>query len=362
VEDLRSFKDVTAAAEPFGLRFPLSVANRRSTLVPIQVPSLVTPVSNKVPADRLSRLENALSVLVSLEKFTLAELKAKLSNQKSFFVTRLVRELEREGHLRKGEGEIYSWATAAPNFSAKTWLEKKVYAPQLPQTPAADRPRERLLANGAAALRTAELLAILIRSGRTGESALQAGEKIAARYGAQLDRLPEAGRGDLKGLAAAVGETAYCQIMAGIELGRRVAQAQNERPQQPCRLVSSADAVQFCRERFARLASDGAQEEFHVVCLDTMHQVLSSHRTSVGTLDRSLIHPREVFRPAIKDAAKAILLVHNHPSGDPTPSTDDLTLTARLEEAGKTVGIQVLDHVVVARNGAISIRDHRSSI
>jgi DNA repair protein RadC len=234
-----------------------------------------------------------------------------------------------------------------------------VYGPRLPQTPAADRPRERLLAHGAAALRTAELLAILIRSGRPGESALQAGEKLAARYGERLERLPDAGRGDLKAITAAVADTAYCQIMAAIELGRRVARARDGPPQPARRLLSSADALQFCRERFARLASDGAQEEFHVVCLDTKNQVVGTHRVSVGTLDRSLIHPREVFRPAIKDAARAVLLVYNHPSGDPTPSDDDLTLTTRLEEAGKTLGIGVLDHVVVARTGAASIREHR---
>src|SRR2546429_5990384 len=118
--------------------------------------------------------------------------------------------------------------------------------------------------------------------------------------------------------------------MAGIELGRRVAQSQNDRQQRAYRILSSDDALAFCRERFARLASDAVQEEFHVVCLDTQHQALSTHRVSIGTLDRSLIHPREVFRPAIQDAAKAVLLVHNHPSGDPTPSGDDLTLTSRL--------------------------------
>jgi DNA repair protein RadC len=317
-------------------------------------------VSRQSSADRYARLENVLGVLRSREAFTLAEVKAKLPQEKPAFVTRLVRELEREGHLRTGEDGTFSWAVAAGDFPAEAWLQGKVCGPQLPQTPAADRPRERLLAHGAAALRTAELLAILIRSGRPGESALQAGEKIAARYGEQLERLPEAGRGDLKALTDAVGDTAYCQIMAGIELGRRVARAQNDRQQHSGRLVSSADALQFCREHFARLASDAAQEEFHVVCLGTRNQVVGTHRISVGILDRSLIHPREVFRPAIKDAAKAVLLVHNHPSGDPTPSDDDLTLTTRLEEAGRTLGIGVLDHVVVARHGATSIREYRS--
>lgn len=89
---------------------------------------------------------------------------------------------------------------------------------------------------------------------------------------------------------------------------------------------------------------------------------MSTQRVSVGSLDRSLIHPREVFRPAIKDAAKAILLVHNHPSGDPTPSAADLNVTNRLEEAGKRLGIQLLDHVIVARQGTISIQVHRAAL
>jgi DNA repair protein RadC len=324
-------------------------------------PSLMTAVSQPSSTDRYFRLENVLLALLAQERFTLADLKGKLPQENPAFVTRLVHQLEREGNLRRSDDGTFSWMVPAHDFPAKAWLEGKVYGPRLPQTPAADRPRERLLEHGAAALRTAELLAILIRSGRTGESALQAGEKIAARYGDQLERLPEAGRGDLKTVTAAIGDTAYCQILAGIELGRRVAQAENDRRGQCHRLLSSADAIQFCRERFARLASDGAQEESHVVCLDTKNQVLGTHRISIGTLDRSLIHPREVFRPAIKDAAKAVLLVHNHPSGDPTPSDDDLTLTSRLEEAGKTLGIGVLDHIVVARNGAVSIREYRTS-
>jgi DNA repair protein RadC len=200
----------------------------------------------------------------------------------------------------------------------------------------------------------------LIRSGRTGESALQAGEKIAARYAERMDRLTEAGRGELKAITASVGETAYCQIMAAIELGRRVMQANSDREQPVGRILRSEDAVDFCKGHFARLACDGAQEEFHVVCLDAKHQVLGTQRVTVGSLDRSLIHPREVFRPAIKDAAKAVIVVHNHPSGDPTPSDEDCTVTSRLEEAGKTLGIQLLDHIIVARNGAISIRAHQS--
>ncbi len=200
------------------------------------------------------------------------------------------------------------------------------------------------------------MLAILIRSGRKGESALQAGEKIAARYKDQLHRLVDAGRGELKEIAAAIGETAYCQIMAGIELGRRVARALQEQGARPQRITCSDDALAFCRRHFERLASDAANEEFHVVTLDTQYQVIGTHRISVGCLDRSLVHPREVFRPAIKDAAKAILLVHNHPSGNPTPSPQDMDVTSRMEDAGHTLGIMIVDHIIVAREARPAFR------
>ncbi len=128
-------------------------------------------------------------------------------------------------------------------------LHQNQSSPRVHDAPAADRPRERLLSSGAAALRTAELLAILIRSGRTGESALQAGEKIAAHFKDQLDRLTDAGRGELREISPAVAETAYCQIMAGIELGRRVVQAAQTRGDgqlKTSRILGSEDALLFC--------------------------------------------------------------------------------------------------------------------
>jgi DNA repair protein RadC len=308
---------------------------------------------------RSDRIQLALNALLVQEKFTLAHLKERLAGEKPAYLTRLVHQLEREGLLRRDDG-IYSWTCDLSDFPAQAWVQAQVHGAQLPQTPAEDRPRERLLAHGAAALRTAELLAILIRSGRRGESALQAGEKIAARYKDQLNCLPDAGRGELKEIAAAVGETAYCQIMAGIELGRRVAQTFADQQHRRERITGSEDAMAFCRTHFARLTTDAFQEEFHIATLDTQYRFLGAHRISVGSLDRSLVHPREVFRPAIKDAAKAIILVHNHPSGDPTPSEEDLVVTKRLEDAGNTLGIQVLDHIIVARAGAASIQEFRA--
>ncbi len=316
-------------------------------------------MENSPSQERVNRLRTALDACLVCERFSLNQLKESLPHENPGFVTLLVHQLQRDGHLATVEG-VYRWTSDPQSFPAEAWLKAQVHGAQLPLTPVEDRPRERLLAQGAAALRTAELLAILIRSGRKGESALQAGEKIAARYTDQLHRLVDAGRGELKEIAAAVGETAYCQIMAGVELGRRVARAFHEQGGRPQRITCSDDALAFCRLHFERLASDAANEEFHVVTLDAQYQIIGVHRISVGSLDRSLVHPREVFRPAIRDAAKAILLVHNHPSGNPTPSPEDLNVTNRLEEAGQTLGIAIVDHIVVGRLGASSVQEVRA--
>ena len=122
---------------------------------------------------------------------------------------------------------------------------------------------------------------------------------------------------------------------------------------------SSSIAVRFCEEHFSRLATDGLQEELHILTLNTKNRLIQSHRITIGTLNASLVHPREVFRPAILDAAASIIAVHNHPSGDPTPSTEDYLVTDRLESVGKTLGIELLDHIVVSRDGAVSIREFR---
>jgi DNA repair protein RadC len=315
-------------------------------------------MANSTRPHRYARLHETLNALLVHEKFTLSEVKQRLAGENPGYITRMVHQLEREGHLRRDDG-AYSWTCELSHFAAKSWVDAQVHGTQLPETPAHDRPRERLLAHGTASLRTAELLAILIRTGRKGESALKAGEKIAARYKNSLDRLANTGPGELQEITAAIGETAYCQIMAAIELGRRVAESSAEHLDRRRRITGSDDAIAFCREHFARLATDSTQEEFHTISLDSQYRLVGMHRISVGSLDRSLVHPREVFRPAIKDAAKAVLLMHSHPSGDPTPSQDDLTVTTRLEEAGNTLGILVLDHVVVARNGAVSIRAFR---
>lgn len=182
-------------------------------------------------------------------------------------------------------------------------------------------------------------------------------ELLAMVLRSQFDRLASC---DLTEIAQAskmdlgLTELAYNRLMAGIELGKRVAEPKanyNEK------LTSTFAAVAFCKRHFHRLISEGVREEFHIVTLDTRHRMIESHQISVGTLDASLVHPREVFRPAIRDSASAILLAHNHPSGDPTPSVEDRNVTSKLTDVGQLIGISVLDHIVLAKEDCLSIRE-----
>lgn len=178
--------------------------------------------------------------------------------------------------LQCGERVILFWANMMPE------LPHKLSGLKIAESPLQDRPRERLLSIGAEKLRLAELFAILIRSGRKGESASQAGEKLAASYRDRLDRLPDAQQAELKETSFVVAKTAYCQIMAGVELGRRVADAKvANRP--PRKIRGSDDAIAYCEEHFQRLIADASREEFHIVSLDTKNQVIDSHQISVGT-------------------------------------------------------------------------------
>ena len=291
--------------------------------------------------------------------FCLDDLKGLLVQQPPEFVVKVVNELASQGWLIRELGVNwktgrYRWNQDRGEFDLDRWLGQKKKGVRIAETPPSDRPRERLLKMGAENLMTSELLAILIRSGRAGESAVQAGVKIANRYADNLDKLPAASPAELKSTSPVVATTAYCQIMAGIELGRRIAELSLS-PDRRATIRSAEDAIQFCEGHFRRLVIDGSKEEFHVVTLDTKNHVIDTHQISVGILDASLVHPREVFQVAIKDSASSIILVHNHPSGDPTPSREDLQVTARLKTAGQHLGIEVLDHIVLGAFRSVSI-------
>ncbi len=307
---------------------------------------------------RARRYRRVVDAAAARLHFLLADLHAACPDEPKAFVTRLCHHLVEDGFLERAgprRQPAFRWRKRSEAFCADQWVASKVHTPGIKRTPADQRPRERLLLHGAAALRTAELIAILVRTGRPGESALAAGEKVVARYHDDIGRLVESGRGELKATSRAIDQAAYCQIMAGIELGRRIEMARRDGDLPSPRITSPDDALAFCRARFRRVVADADQEIFFTVCLNTKHEVTAVHEVTRGTLNASLAHPREVFRPAVRDAAAAVLLVHNHPSGDPTPSREDREVTRRLEAAGRHLGIEVLDHVIVARRGAVRV-------
>jgi DNA repair protein RadC len=313
----------------------------------------------KTKQERSTRYQSIIDRISRLDSFDMSLAKTQCDDR-PFFVTRVVNELVNDGWLvkeavaKKGK-EKFRWNGGRGKFSSSNWIENRVNGVRIAATPEKERPRERLLDRGAEALTDSELLAILIRSGRPGESAVMGGDMISKAYQNRLAELPSATQSELKEVSKTVSKAAYCQIMAGIELGRRVAALAKDTKR--TRISGSQDAIEFCQRRFDRLIEDSRQEEFHVVTLDTKNQIIDTHQVTVGTLDASLVHPREVFRVAIKDAASSVILVHNHPSGDPTPSREDFQVTERLTESGNLLGIDVLDHIVLGRPKAVSIRE-----
>ena len=209
------------------------------------------------------------------------------------------------------------------------------------ELPRSDRPRERLRDLGAQALSSVELLAILLGSGAAGRSALQVGQSVLTESGGSLRRIAMRPVATLTTLAG-VGAARAATIHAALELGRRMA-AEAREDGAPVR--SPRDIV----ELFAPRLEDLPVEEFHVAVLDSQHRLERDIMVTRGILNSSLVHPREVFRQAIAERAAAIILVHNHPSGDPTPSADDRVVTEQLVAAGRLLDIPVHDHIVVGR-------------
>ncbi|MEM9587379.1 MAG: DNA repair protein RadC [Planctomycetota bacterium] len=309
--------------------------------------------------DREQRISDVLNPLYGLDQFTGEDAKRTCLLAKPSYVTKTISQLVKEGVLDQyqvGKETLYRWK-AKDRFDVRQWIDQQVHGIQITEQPEHDRPRERLLKSGAATLSTADLLAILIRVGVRNESAITAAQKLFNRFQGRLPDLIQGSQADLKQISPAITKASYATIMAGIELGRRIAEAQQDAPEQVVKITSTAEAIAYCQSQFARLALDAVQEEFHIVTLDTKHKPIRCHKITVGTLDASLVHPREVFRPAIADSASAILLVHNHPSGDPRPSREDVAVTKRLSDSGKLLGLTVLDHIVVAKNGCTSIRE-----
>ena len=216
--------------------------------------------------------------------------------------------------------------------------------------PPEERPREKLLAYGPSGLSNAELLAILLRSGTRKKSVLRIAEEILARIKEQgLMGMVHISVAELAKIDG-VGKVKAATLQAAIELARRLAVQQSAKIQM---ITGPEDVARYAMPHY-RFEQ---KEHFAVLLLNTKNHVISMPEVSVGSLSASVVHPREVFRAAIDHAAAAMILLHNHPSGDPTPSREDIAVTERLVKAGKIMDIPVLDHVVLGRDRFISLKE-----
>ena len=215
--------------------------------------------------------------------------------------------------------------------------------------PKEERPAERLRRQGVERLANKELLAILLRTGSRRESALALAEKLLARFGS----LPHLAAATFEELVAVpgIGPAKAADILAAFELAKRLAEARMEFEGV---VNCPADAAQMVLQEL----SWADKEHFMIIMLNTKNRVIAKKVISIGHLQASLVHPREMFKEAIRRSSAAIILVHNHPSGDLTPSKEDLLTTERLREAGAVLGIDVLDHIIVGDNRYFSFREH----
>ena len=210
--------------------------------------------------------------------------------------------------------------------------------------PRIERPREKLIKYGAEKLTNTELLAIILRTGKKGKNVLQLAESTLRHFGAE--KLPYLELKDFKNIPG-LGPTKACEIIACFELGKRLLKGK------------VAELYLKPEDIWKELKDirDHKKEHFIIFFLDSRNQEIKREVISVGSLNANLVHPREVFEPAVKNLAAQVILAHNHPSGDPEPSEDDLEINRRLVEAGKILGIEVIDHIIVTVNGFLSFKD-----
>ena len=216
--------------------------------------------------------------------------------------------------------------------------------------PEGDRPREKLLERGAEALSDAELLALILRTGDAGSktSAVDQGRLLLHKF-TNLPQLARATTSELCTISG-IGPAKSAELHAVFELARRL----SAHSLQPGDLFSSADAVfQRYRNRFL----NHNKEVFLALLLDAKNHLIREVRISEGSLTASIVHPREVFSAVVRESAAGVIFVHNHPSGDPTPSPEDITITKRLHEVGTILGVRVLDHIIIGRDRFISLSD-----
>ena len=206
--------------------------------------------------------------------------------------------------------------------------------------PKEGRPRERFLKLGSEALSDAELFAILLRTGTKGENVIDMSNRLISQYG--LDKLFDCSLKELQEIKG-IGPSKAMQILTIKEIQKRINSAKT-----PVKKITCAeDVFKLFKDKLA----DKKEEHFFVLLLDTKNNIIKEELITKGILDSSILHPREVFKPAIRNSASKIILIHNHPSGDPNPSREDLDITSKLIESGNQIGIKILDHVIVGKEG-----------
>ena len=214
--------------------------------------------------------------------------------------------------------------------------------------PEEERPRERLARHGASVLSNAELLAILLRTGTKEESAISLAHRILVQEQG-LRYLADSNVEQLSSING-IGKAKAAQIKAAIELGKRLAAFE-----------PGADKPLKCPQDVAGLLMEEMRylkkEHMKLVLLNVKCNLISVEEISVGSLNASIVHPREVFNPAIRKSSASIIMVHNHPSGDPSPSSEDISITARIAEAGKLIGIELVDHIIIGDGKYVSMKE-----
>ncbi len=214
--------------------------------------------------------------------------------------------------------------------------------------PTAERPRERLRGYGASSLSNAELIAILLRVGVKGENVVEVATQLLSRFSG----LPGIARASFEEICdqRGVGEAKAAQLLAALELGRRLASLQ---PEERPTIASPRDVANLLMGEMAFLE----QEHLKVVLLNVRNHVLAVHEAYVGSTSGAVVRACEVFRPAVRANCQSVILVHNHPSGDPTPSAEDVAMTRQMVDAGKLLDIEVLDHIVLGQGRFVSLKE-----
>lgn len=202
--------------------------------------------------------------------------------------------------------------------------------------PDSSKPRERFLKHGKEALSDAELMAIILRTGTIQENVVEMSNRLIKEH--SLEKLFDCSLKELQEIKG-IGPSKAMQILAISELGKRYSSSKSP----ITKITSAKDVYNFFKEKL----KDEKQENFYVLILNNANNIIKEELISKGVLDAAIIHPREIFKPAIKHSASKIILIHNHPSGNPSPSKEDLEITKQLIEAGKLIDIKVLDHVIV---------------